>query len=233
MDPLKKLIVPEVNASELSKEDKIIANPNCSTIQMVVVLNPLHKKYKIKRVVVSTYQSVTGTGVKAVSQLLNERKDGKSVEMAYKYKIDLNVIPQIDVFLDNGYTKEEMKMVNETKKIMGDDSIALTATTVRIPVMGGHSESVNIEFENEFDVKDVFKMMLNTPGIILQDDIQNQIYPMPMNAHNKDEVFVGRIRRDESQAKTLNLWIVADNLRKGAATNAVQIAEYLLENKLV
>jgi aspartate-semialdehyde dehydrogenase len=233
MDPLKKLIVPEVNASELSKDDKIIANPNCSTIQMVVVLNPLHKKYKIKRVVVSTYQSVTGTGVKAVSQLLNERKDGKSDEMAYKYKIDLNVIPQIDVFLDNGYTKEEMKMVNETKKIMGDDSIALTATTVRIPVMGGHSESVNIEFENEFDVKDVFKMMSNTPGIILQDDIQNQIYPMPMNAHNKDEVFVGRIRRDESQAKTLNLWIVADNLRKGAATNAVQIAEYLLENKLV
>jgi aspartate-semialdehyde dehydrogenase len=233
MDPSKKLIVPEVNASELSKEDKIIANPNCSTIQMVVVLNPLHKKYKIKRVVVSTYQSVTGTGVKAVSQLLNERKDGKSDEMAYKYKIDLNVIPQIDVFLENGYTKEEMKMVNETKKIMSDESIALTATTVRIPVMGGHSESVNIEFENDFEVNDIFKIMTNTPGIILEDDIQNQIYPMPMNAHNKDEVFVGRIRRDESQPKTLNLWIVADNLRKGAATNAVQIAEYLLENKLV
>ncbi|MDP3556141.1 MAG: aspartate-semialdehyde dehydrogenase [Bacteroidota bacterium] len=233
MDPAKKLVVPEVNANALSKDDKIIANPNCSTIQMVVVLNPLHKKYKIKRVVVSTYQSVTGTGVKAVSQLMNERKDGKSDEMAYKYKIDLNVIPQIDVFLENGYTKEEMKMVNETKKIMQDDAIALTATTVRIPVMGGHSESVNIEFENEFVVEDIFKMMANTPGIILEDDIKNQIYPMPLNAHNKDEVFVGRIRRDESQPKTLNLWIVADNLRKGAATNAVQIAEYLLASKLI
>ena len=199
---------------------------------MVVVLKPLHDQYKIKRVVVSTYQSVTGTGVKAVTQLMNERK-GITGEMAYKYPIDLNAIPHIDVFLENGYTKEEMKMVNETKKIMSDDSIALTATTVRIPVMGGHSESVNIEFENEFDVKDIFKIMSNTDGIILQDDIQNQIYPMPMNAHNKDEVFVGRIRRDESQPKTLNLWIVADNLRKGAATNAVQIAEYLLENKLV
>src|SRR6478736_1990929 len=196
MDATKKLVVPEVNASVLTKADKIIANPNCSTIQMVVVLQPLHKKYKIKRVVVSTYQSVTGTGVKAVNQLMNERKDGSSDEMAYKYKIDLNVIPQIDVFLDNGYTKEEMKMVNETKKIMGDDSIALTATTVRIPVMGGHSESLNIEFENEFEVADIFTMMKNTPGVILQDDLKNQIYPMPMNAHNKDEVFVGRIRRD-------------------------------------
>ena len=233
MDPSKKLIVPEVNASALTKADKIIANPNCSTIQMVVVLQPLHKKYKIKRVVVSTYQSVTGTGVKAVNQLMNERKNGSSDEMAYAYKIDLNVIPQIDVFLDNGYTKEEMKMVNETKKIMGDDSIRLTATTVRIPVMGGHSESLNIEFEREFDVKDIFYMMENTSGIILQDDLKNQIYPMPMNAHNKDEVFVGRIRRDESQPKTLNMWIVADNLRKGAATNAVQIAEYLIEKNLI
>ncbi|MBP7809245.1 MAG: aspartate-semialdehyde dehydrogenase [Bacteroidia bacterium] len=232
MDPTKKLIVPEVNANVLTKADKVIANPNCSTIQMVVVLNPLHKKYKIKRVVVSTYQSVTGTGVKAVAQLNNERAGTKG-EMAYKYPIDLNVIPQIDVFTDNGYTKEEMKMVNETKKIMGDNSIGLTATTVRIPVMGGHSESVNIEFENDFDIKDIFEMMKNTEGVILQDDIANQIYPMPMNAHNKDEVFVGRIRRDESQPKTLNLWVVADNLRKGAATNAVQIAEYLMKNKLV
>lgn len=233
MDPSKKLIVPEVNAHVLQKSDKIIANPNCSTIQMVVVLNPLHLKYKIKRVVVSTYQSVTGTGVKAVDQLMNERKDGHSPDMAYKYKIDLNVIPQIDVFLDNGYTKEEMKMVNETKKIMGDDSISLTATTVRIPVMGGHSESVNIEFENDFDTKDVFELLKNTPGIILQDDIKNQIYPMPLHAHDKDEVFVGRIRRDESQPKTLNMWIVADNLRKGAATNAVQIAEYIVSQNLI
>jgi aspartate-semialdehyde dehydrogenase len=232
MDPSKKLVVPEVNANVLTTTDKIIANPNCSTIQMVVVLEPLHKKYKIKRVVVSTYQSVTGTGVKAVSQLNNERAGTKG-EMAYKYPIDLNVIPQIDVFTENGYTKEEMKMVNETKKIMGDNNIAVTATTVRIPVMGGHSESVNIEFENEFDLKDVFEMMKKTPGVILQDDPANQIYPMPMNAHNKDEVFVGRIRRDESQPKTLNLWVVADNLRKGAATNAVQIAEYLMKNKLV
>ena len=232
MDPAKKLVVPEINASELTAADKIIANPNCSTIQMVVALNPLHKKYKIKRVVVSTYQSVTGTGVKAVSQLNNER-NGVKGEMAYKYPIDLNVIPQIDVFLDNGYTKEEMKMVNETKKIMGDNSIAVTATTVRIPVMGGHSESVNIEFENEFELKDIFEIMKNTPGIILQDDPANQVYPMPMNAHQKDEVFVGRIRRDESQPKTVNMWIVADNLRKGAATNAVQIAEYLMKSKLV
>lgn len=233
MDATKKLVVPEVNANVLTASDKIIANPNCSTIQMVVALNPLHKKYKIKRVVVSTYQSVTGTGVKAVSQMMNERKDGKSDEMAYKYKIDMNAIPQIDVFMDNGYTKEEMKMVNETRKIMGDDSIALTATTVRIPVMGGHSESVNIEFETEFDVKDIFEIMKNTPGIIVQDDIKNQIYPMPMNAHNKDEVFVGRIRRDESQPKTLNMWIVSDNLRKGAATNAIQIAEHLIASKII
>jgi aspartate-semialdehyde dehydrogenase len=231
MNPNNKLVVPEINAHELTKADKVIANPNCSTIQMVVVLNPLHKKYKIKRVVVSTYQSVTGTGVKAVTQMNNERSGIKG-EMAYKYPIDLNVIPQIDVFTENGYTKEEMKMVNETKKIMGDNSIAVTATTVRIPVMGGHSESVNIEFENEFEVTDIFELMKKTEGVILQDDIANQIYPMPMNAHNKDEVFVGRIRRDESQPKTLNLWVVADNLRKGAATNAVQIAEYLLKNKL-
>ena len=232
MDETKKLVVPEINAHTLLKTDKIIANPNCSTIQMVVALNPLHKKYKIKRVVVSTYQSVTGTGVKAVEQLMNERA-GIEGEMAYKYKIDLNVIPQIDVFTDNGYTKEEMKMVNETKKIMGDDNIKLTATTVRIPVMGGHSESVNIEFENEFDIKDIFEIMKSTEGIVLEDDIKNAIYPMPMNAHNKDAVFVGRIRRDESQDKTLNMWIVSDNLRKGAATNAVQIAEYLVSKSLV
>ncbi len=233
MDPEKKLVVPEVNAQVLSKSDRIIANPNCSTIQMVVVLDPLHKKYGIKRVVVSTYQSVTGTGVKAVNQLMNERKDGSSMEMAYKYKIDLNVIPQIDVFLDNGYTKEEMKMVNETRKIMGDSSIRLTSTTVRIPVMGGHSESVNIEFEKDFELTDVVTLLKATEGVIVEDDIKNQEYPMPMNAHNRDEVFVGRIRRDESQPNSLNLWIVADNLRKGAATNAVQIAEYLVKNRLV
>lgn len=232
MDPTKKLVVPEINANTLTKTDKIIANPNCSTIQMVVVLNPLHKKYKIKRVVVSTYQSVTGTGVKAVEQMMNERK-GISGAMAYKYPIDLNVIPQIDVFLENGYTKEEMKMVNETKKIMGDEKILLTATTVRIPVMGGHSEAVNIEFENDFDLNEVRKILASTPGLILEDDPANQIYPMPMNAHNRDEVFVGRIRRDESQPKTINLWIVADNLRKGAATNAVQIAQYLADNELL
>ena len=227
MDPTKKLVVPEVNASVLTKEDTIIANPNCSTIQMVVVLQPLHKKYKIKRVVVSTYQSVTGTGVKAVNQLMNERK-GEQGEMAYKYPIDLNVIPQIDVFMKNGYTKEEMKMVNETRKIMQDDSIRLTSTTVRIPVMGGHSESVNVEFENEYDLEEVKQLLANSPGIIVQDNTQEQIYPMPLWAHEKDEVFVGRLRRDESQSNTLNMWIVSDNLRKGAATNAVQIAEYLL-----
>ncbi len=232
MDATKKLVVPEINAHELKANDKIIANPNCSTIQMVVALNDLHKKYKIKRIVVSTYQSVTGTGVKAVTQLMNERS-GVSGDMAYKYKIDLNAIPQIDVFTDNGYTKEEMKMVNETKKIMGDDSIRLTATTVRIPVMGGHSESVNVEFENEFELKDVVETLKNTAGVVVEDDLSSHLYPMPMNAHNKDEVFVGRIRRDETQPKTLNMWIVSDNLRKGAATNAVQIAEYLAENKLV
>ncbi len=232
MDATKKLVVPEINAQVLSKDDKIIANPNCSTIQMVVALNPLHKKYKIKRVVVSTYQSVTGTGKKAVDQLMNERA-GIDGEKAYAYTIDLNVIPQIDVFMDNGYTKEEMKMVNETNKIMGDDSIKVTATAIRIPVMGGHSESVNIEFENEFELTDVVAILKEAPGIIVQDDIKNAFYPMPLTAHDKDETFVGRIRRDESQPKTLNMWIVADNLRKGAATNAVQIAEYLVEKDLV
>lgn len=227
MDPTKKLIVPEVNASVLTKDDYIIANPNCSTIQMVVALQPLHVKYKIKRVVVSTYQSVTGTGKKAVDQLFNERKNVQG-EMAYKYAIDLNVIPQIDVFLDNGYTKEEMKMVLETNKIMQDDTIRVTATTVRIPVVGGHSESVNIEFANDFDLTELKDILANAPGIIVQDDVANQIYPMPLWAHDKDEVFVGRIRRDETQPNTLNMWIVSDNLRKGAATNAVQIAEYLL-----
>jgi aspartate-semialdehyde dehydrogenase len=232
MDAGKKLVVPEINADSLQKTDKIIANPNCSTIQMVVALNPLHKKYKIKRIVVSTYQSVTGTGVKAVDQLMNERKGIKG-EMAYAYPIDLNVIPHIDVFTDNGYTKEEMKMVNETKKIMGDDNIRVTATTVRIPVMGGHSESVNVEFENEFDLDEIRNILQNEPGVILVDDVKNLKYPMPMDAHDKDEVFVGRLRRDETQPKTLNMWIVSDNLRKGAATNAVQIAEYLVEKKLV
>jgi aspartate-semialdehyde dehydrogenase len=232
MHPDKKLVVPEINANTLTKEDKIIANPNCSTIQMVVVLNPLHKKYKIKRVVVSTYQSVTGTGKKAVDQLMSERA-GVEGTKAYPHKIDLNVLPHIDVFLDNGYTKEEMKMVNETKKIMGDDSIKVTSTTVRIPVIGGHSESVNIEFENDFDLDEVKQMLAHTEGVILQDDPKNNVYPMPMNAHGRDEVFVGRIRRDESQPNTLNLWIVADNLRKGAATNAVQIAEYLIAHQLV
>ncbi len=226
MDPTKKLVVPEVNGDAITQEDKIIANPNCSTIQMVLVLKPLHEKYKIKRVVVSTYQSVTGTGVKAVTQLMNERQ-GVTGEMAYAYPIDLNVIPQIDVFLDNGYTKEEMKMVNETKKIMRDDSILVTATTVRIPVMGGHSEAVNIEFENEYDAAELRDLLEKTPGVIVVDDPSKALYPMPKDAHDKDEVFVGRIRRDETQPKTVNMWIVADNLRKGAATNAVQIAEYL------
>jgi aspartate-semialdehyde dehydrogenase len=232
MDPSKKLVVPEVNADVLTKDDLIIANPNCSTIQMVVALQPLHLRYKIKRVVVSTYQSVTGTGKKAVDQLFNERK-GVEGEMAYKYQIDLNVIPQIDVFTDNGYTKEEMKMVNETKKIMKDDSIRVTATTVRIPVIGGHSESVNVEFENDFTLEEVRSLLAKAPGVIVQDDLANQQYPMPLWAHEKDEVFVGRLRRDETQPNTLNMWIVSDNLRKGAATNAVQIAEYLMEKGLV
>jgi aspartate-semialdehyde dehydrogenase len=232
MDSHTALVVPEVNAHVLTAGNKIIANPNCSTIQMVVALQPLHKKYHIKRVVVSTYQSVTGTGKKAVDQLFNERA-GRDGEMAYKYQIDLNALPQIDVFLDNGYTKEEMKMVNETKKIMGDDSIRVTATTVRIPVMGGHSESVNVEFENDFDLNEMRKILAASPGIVVQDDPAQQVYPMPLWAHEKDEVFVGRIRRDETQPNTVNMWIVSDNLRKGAATNAVQIAEYLLEKKLI
>jgi aspartate-semialdehyde dehydrogenase len=232
MDPTKKLVVPEVNANVLTNEDKIIANPNCSTIQMVVVLKPLHEKYKIKRVVVSTYQSVTGTGVKAVTQLMNERR-GIEGEMAYKYPIDLNAIPHIDVFLENGYTKEEMKMVNETKKIIGDDSIKVTATCVRIPTMGGHSEAVNIEFENDFDLHELRDILSKSPGVVVKDDVANFIYPMPLTAYEKDETFVGRIRRDETQPKTLNCWIVSDNLRKGAATNAVQIAEYLVDKNML
>ena len=233
MDPTKKLIVPELNADALTKEDKIIANPNCSTIQMVVALNPLHLKYTIKRIVVSTYQSVTGTGKKAVDQLNNERNGIEDGPMAYKYKIDLNAIPQIDVFLENGYTKEEMKMVNETRKIMRDDNIMVTATTVRIPVMGGHSESVNVEFADDFSIDDVKQLLRDAPGVVVQDDLAAQVYPMPLWAHEKDDVFVGRIRRDDTQQNTLNMWIVSDNLRKGAATNAVQIAEYLLEKNLL
>src|SRR3982751_956421 len=230
MDPNKPLIVPEINADILSQNDKIIANPNCSTIQMVVALNPL-KKYGIKRIVVSTYQSVTGTGVKAVTQLTNERK-GIAGERAYKYPIDLNVIPQIDVFLENGYTKEEMKMVNETKKIMRDDSIRVTSTTVRIPVVGGHSEAVNVEFEKDFELAEIRKLLESAPGVKVVDNPSKQEYPMPIDAHNRDEVFVGRLRRDDTQPNTLNMWIVSDNLRKGAATNAVQIAEYLVAKAL-
>ena len=233
MDPTKKLVVPEINAYTLTKEDKIIANPNCSTIQMVVILNPLHKKYKIKRVVVSTYQSVTGTGKAAVDQLFDERAGKENITRVYPHKIDLNVLPHIDVFLDNGYTKEEMKMILETKKIMMDDSIQVTATTVRIPTIGGHSEAVNIEFEHDFDLAEVRNILEHEEGVIVQDDPKNFLYPMPITAHGKDEVFVGRIRRDESQKNTLNLWIVADNLRKGAATNAIQIAEYLAKNQLI
>lgn len=230
MDPAKKLVVPEVNGHVLEASDRIIANPNCSTIQMVMVLKPLHEKYKIRRVVVSTYQSVTGTGVKAVRQLNNER-EGIIGDMAYKYPIDKNVIPQIDVFTENGYTKEEMKMVNETKKILEDPSVQVTATCVRIPVMGGHSESVNIEFGQDFELSEVRSLLSAMPGVVLQDDPANAIYPMPLWSHGKDEVFVGRIRKDESRERCLNLWIVSDNLRKGAATNAVQIAEYLMRQK--
>jgi len=238
MDPTKPLVVPEINADILTKKDKIIANPNCSTIQMVVALNPLYKKYGIKRIVVSTYQSVTGTGVKAVEQLRGEReKEVKGANgeypMAYKYQIDMNAIPQIDVFLENGYTKEEMKMVKETCKIMRDDSIRVTATTVRIPVMGGHSEAVNVEFEKDYELSDIKSLLAAAPGVVVVDDLPNQRYPMPMDAHEKDDVFVGRLRRDESQANTLNMWVVSDNLRKGAATNAVQIAEYLVAKGLL
>ncbi|MDB4204958.1 aspartate-semialdehyde dehydrogenase [Polaribacter sp.] len=232
MDPTKKLVVPEINGDVLTKDDKIIANPNCSTIQLVAALSPLHLKYKMKRVVISTYQSVSGSGVKAVQQLENEEA-GIEGEMAYPYKIGRNAIPHCDVFLENGYTKEEMKLVKEPKKILRDDSFSVTATAVRIPTAGGHSEAVNVQFEHDFDLTEVRQILAKTPGIIVQDDLANNIYPMAVNAHNKDEVFVGRIRRDESQENTLNLWIVADNLRKGAATNTVQIAEYLVENNLV
>jgi len=232
MDATKKLVVPEINAKEIGKDDKIIANPNCSTIQMVLALEPLRQRYGIKRVVVSTYQSVTGTGKAAVDQMMAERA-GTTPDMVYPHKIDMNVLPHIDVFQPNGYTKEEMKMINETKKIFSDDTIKVTATTVRIPTMGGHSEAVNVEFKEDFDLAEVRSLLESAPGVIVQDDPANFIYPMPITAHKKDEVFVGRLRRDESQANTLNMWIVADNLRKGAATNAVQIAEYLLENKLV
>jgi len=226
MDPGKKLIVPEINASELSSGDKIIANPNCSTIQMVMVLAPLHKKYKMKRVVVSTYQSVSGTGVKAVKQLENEIA-GVQGDMAYPHPISRNALPHCDVFLENGYTKEEMKLAREPQKILGDSSFSITATAVRIPTAGGHSEAVNVAFENDFDLEEVRRILDETPGVVVQDDPGTNRYPMPVLAHDKDEVFVGRIRRDESQPNTLNLWIVADNLRKGAATNAIQIAEYL------
>lgn len=232
MHPDYKLIVPEINANKLSKTDKIIANPNCSTIQMVLVLAPLHQKYKMKRVVVSTYQSVSGTGVKAVEQMENETK-GIVGEMAYHYPIHRNAIPHCDVFLENGYTKEEMKLANEPKKILGDDSFNITATAVRIPTAGGHSEAVNVSFENDFELAEVRRILSETEGIVVQDNTDTNTYPMPAYAHDKDEVFVGRIRRDESAANTLNLWIVADNLRKGAATNAVQIAEYLVAQKLV
>lgn len=232
MNPENPLIVPEINANVLTKSDKIIANPNCSTIQMVMALAPLHTQYKIRRIVVSTYQSVSGTGKKAVDQLMNERK-GIDGEKAYAYPIDLNLLPHIDSFLENGYTKEEMKMVNETRKILRDDSILLTSTTVRVPVKGGHSEAVNVEFENDFTIEKVRELLTAMPGVILKDDPSTLTYPMPLYAEGKDEVFVGRIRRDESHPKTLNLFIVADNLRKGAATNAVQIAEYLVANKLI
>lgn len=228
----QKIIVPEINASVLTKEDKIIANPNCSTTQLVMVLAPLHEAYKIKRVIVSTYQSITGTGVKAVQQLENEYK-GENGEMAYKYQIHQNAIPHCDTFLDNGYTKEEMKLTNETMKILNDASIKVSATAVRIPVVGGHSEAVNIEFENEFDLQKVRAILHETPGVVVQDNLDTFTYPMPLYAQHKDEVFVGRIRRDESQPKSINLWIVADNLRKGAATNTIQIAEYLLANQLL
>lgn len=232
MDPSKKLIVPEINGHVLRIDDRIIANPNCSTIQMVMVLAPLHVRYKLKRIVVSTYQSVTGTGKDAVQQLMDERR-GVEGNRVYPHPIDMNALPHIDVFLDNGYTKEEMKMVNETRKILGDDSIGVTATTVRVPTLGGHSESVNAEFASDFDLEEVHDLLENMPGVVVTDDVKNNVYPMPIHSQGKDEVFVGRIRRDESQPRTLNLWIVADNLRKGAATNAVQIAEYMLEHSLV
>lgn len=233
MDPTKKLVVPEINAKQLTADDKIIANPNCSTIQMVLALHKLHETYKVERIVVSTYQSVTGTGKKAVDQLMQERAGQEVTSQAYPHRIDLNVLPHIDVFEDNGYTKEEMKMVKETKKILSDDSIRVTATTVRIPVMGGHSESVNVEFAQDFELEDVYRILRNTDGVDVVDDVANNLYPMPKDAHGRDAVLVGRLRRDESQPRTLNMWVVADNLRKGAATNAVQIAEAMLKMGLL
>ena len=232
MNPANKLVIPEINANLLTREDKVIANPNCSTIQLLMALKPLHDAYGIKRVVVSTYQSITGTGVKAVRQLENEYA-GEKGEMAYPYPIHKNALPHCDVFQENGYTKEEMKLTNETKKILGDDSVNVTATAIRIPVVGGHSESVNIEFEKDFEEVEVRQLLNDFPGVTVQDNPAVNTYPMPIYAEGKDDVFVGRIRRDHSQPNTINMWVVADNLRKGAATNAVQIAEYLLENKLV
>ena len=232
MDPTKKLIVPEINGHELTIDDRIIANPNCSTIQMVMALAPLHVRYKLKRIVVSTYQSVTGTGKDAVQQMMDERK-GVNGSKVYPHPIDMNALPHIDSFLDNGYTKEEMKMVNETRKILGDNSIGVTSTTVRIPSVGGHSEAINVEFHEDFNLSEVRTILATTPGVIVQDDPKNNVYPMPINSKNRDEVFVGRLRRDESQPNTLNMWVVADNLRKGAATNAVQIAEFMTEKSLV
>lgn len=232
MDPTKKLIVPEINGAEIGEDDKIIANPNCSTIQMVLALAPLHAKYKLKRIVVSTYQSVTGTGKDAVQQMMDERAGVKGTKV-YPHPIDMNALPHIDVFQDNGYTKEEMKMVNETRKILGDQTIGITSTTVRIPTIGGHSEAVNTEFYSDFDLNEVREILSKAPGIIVQDDPKNNVYPMPLLSQGKDDVFVGRLRRDESQPNTLNMWVVADNLRKGAATNAVQIAEYIVENSIV
>ncbi|MEP4091946.1 aspartate-semialdehyde dehydrogenase [Reichenbachiella sp.] len=232
MDPSKKLIVPEINGSAIMIDDRIIANPNCSTIQMVLVLGPLHERYGINRVLVSTYQSVTGSGKGAVDQMMAER-NGETPEMVYPHKIDMNVLPHIDVFQENGYTKEEMKMTNETVKILGDENVKVSATCVRIPTMGGHSEAVNIEFDDPYDLEEVREILSKVPGLVIQDDLANNVYPMPLTAHKKDEVFVGRIRHDESKENALNLWIVADNLRKGAATNAVQIAEYVTEHNLV
>jgi len=232
MDPEKKLVVPEINGDVLSNNDKIIANPNCSTIQLVMALAPLHQEYTMKRVVISTYQSVSGTGVKAVQQLENEEA-GIEGEMVYPHPIGRNALPHCDVFLENGYTKEEMKLVKEPKKILGDDRFSITATAVRIPTAGGHSEAVNVQFEHDFEIEKVRQLLRESPGVIVQDNVKENIYPMPITAHQKDEVFVGRIRRDESQENSLNLWIVSDNLRKGAATNAVQIAEYLVEKKIV
>ncbi|MGC6526373.1 MAG: aspartate-semialdehyde dehydrogenase [Flavobacteriaceae bacterium] len=229
MDPTKKLVVPEINANVITSDDKIIANPNCSTIQLVMALAPLHNRYKMKRVVVSTYQSVSGTGVKAVRQMENEVL-GKSEEMAYPYQIFKNALPHCDVFLENGYTKEEMKLAKEPQKILDDNSFAVTATAVRIPTAGGHSESVNVEFEEDFELSEVRKILSQMPGVTVQDNPETNTYPMPIFAHNKDDVFVGRLRRDESMPNTLNMWIVADNLRKGAATNAIQIAEYMVEH---